>query len=75
MIPTRVQINRPIPPLTYEAPEGLESGLRVQVPLRTGSAIGVIEGRDLQPPTVKLKPIQEIIDPFRFKNRCSPTPS
>ncbi len=66
MIPTRVQINRPIPPLTYEAPEGLESGLRVQVPLRTGSAIGVIEGRDLQPPTVKLKPIQEIIDPFRL---------
>ncbi|MFM8234177.1 MAG: primosomal protein N' [Holophagaceae bacterium] len=66
MIPTRIPINRPIPPLTYTAPEGLEPGVRVQVPLRTGYAVGVVEGPDPQPPSVELRPIQEVIDPFRL---------
>lgn len=67
MIPTRIQLNRPIPPLTYLAPEGLEPGLRVRVPLRTGSAVGIVVGPDLHPiPGMKLKAVHEIIDPFRL---------
>jgi primosomal protein N' (replication factor Y) (superfamily II helicase) len=64
MIPTRIQLNRPIAPLTYLAPEGLGNGVRVRVRLRNGLAMGMVEGPDPAPPAVKLKAIDSLLDPF-----------
>lgn len=64
MIPTRIELARPIAPLTYLAPEGLRIGQRVQVRVRNGAAQGVVLGPDPAPPAVKLRPIEGVIDPF-----------
>jgi len=64
LIPTRIELARPLPPLTYLAPEGLPAGVRVRVKLRNGAAMGVVLGHDPAPPSVKLKTIESIVDPF-----------
>ncbi len=64
LVPTRIELARPLPPLTYLAPEGIPSGLRVKVKLRTGSLVGVVLGPDPAPPQVKLRPIDAVVDPF-----------
>ena len=64
MIPTRIELSRPLPPLTYLAPEGLPVGVRVRVKLRNGLAMGVSLGADAAPPSVKLKAIESVVDPF-----------
>lgn len=64
LVPTRIELARPLPPLTYLAPEGLPSGLRVRVKLRNGNLVGVVLGPDPDPPQVKLRPIEALVDPF-----------
>ncbi|MBS1766109.1 MAG: primosomal protein N' [Acidobacteria bacterium] len=64
MIPTRIALNRPLPPLTYLAPEGLPPGVRVRVKVRASSAVGLVLGPDPAPPAAKLKPVEDILDPF-----------
>ncbi len=64
LVPTRVELARPLPPLTYLAPEGLPACVRVRVKLRNGAAMGVVLGPEPSPPNVKLKPIESIVDPF-----------
>ncbi len=64
LIPTRIELARPLPPLTYLAPEGIPPGVRVRVKLRNGAAMGVVLGPDATPPSVKLKAIESIVDPF-----------
>jgi primosomal protein N' (replication factor Y) len=63
-VPTRIELARPLPPLTYLAPAGLTAGMRVQVRLRSGKAQGVVLGPDPDPPKVKLKPVEAVLDPF-----------
>jgi len=64
LVPTLVELARPLPPLTYLAPDGLFPGMRVKVKLRTGSLVGVVLGPDPTPPNVKLRPIEALVDPF-----------
>ena len=64
LVPTRIELARPLPPLTYLAPEGLPPGLRVRVKLRNGNLVGVVLGPDPAPPQVKLRPIEALVDPF-----------
>ncbi len=64
LVPTRIELARPLPPLTYLAPEGLPPGLRVRVKLRNGNLVGVVLGPDAAPPQVKLRPIEALVDPF-----------
>ncbi|HJW31908.1 MAG TPA: primosomal protein N' [Holophagaceae bacterium] len=64
MNPTRIELNRPLPPLTYLAPTGLPVGVRVQVKVRAGAALGLVLGADPDPPKVKLRPIEGVVDPF-----------
>ncbi len=64
LVPTRIALNRPLPPLTYLAPEGLRPGVRVRVKVRASSAVGLVLGPDAAPPAAKLKPIEEVLDPF-----------
>lgn len=64
MVPTRIELNRPLPPLTYLAPEGLPAGLRVSVRVRAGAAVGLVLGPDPAPPAVKLKALEAVLDPF-----------
>ncbi|MBK8572995.1 MAG: primosomal protein N', partial [Holophagaceae bacterium] len=64
LVPTRIQLNRPLPPLTYLAPEGLPEGVRVQVKLRNSLAVGLAMGLDPAPPVAKLRPIESVLDPF-----------
>ncbi len=64
LVPTRVQLNRPLPPLTYLAPEGLPAGVRVRVKVRNSLAIGLAMGPDPAPPAAKLRPIEMVLDPF-----------
>lgn len=64
LVPTRIALNRPLPPLTYLAPEGLPPGVRVKVKVRASSAVGLVLGPDPAPPVAKLKPIEEVLDPF-----------
>jgi len=64
LTPTRIALNRPLPPLTYLAPEGLPPGVRVKVRVRNAAAIGLVLGPDPTPPAAKLKPIEDILDPF-----------
>lgn len=63
LIPTRIELARPLPPLTYLAPEGLLPGVRVRVKVRNSAATGVVLGVDPAPPP-KLKAIESVIDPF-----------
>jgi len=63
-VPTRIELARPLPPLTYLAPAGLPEGVRVQVRLRSGMAVGVALGPDPEPPDVPLKPVMAVLDPF-----------
>lgn len=64
LVPTRIELARPLPPLTYLAPEGILPGVRVRMKLRNGAAMGVVLGPEPSPPNVKLKPIESIVDPF-----------
>jgi len=64
LVPTRVQLNRPLPPLTYLAPEGLPAGVRVRVRVRNSLAVGLAMGPDPTPPAAKLRPVEAVIDPF-----------
>jgi primosomal protein N' (replication factor Y) len=64
LIPTRIQLNRPLPPLTYLAPQGLPAGVRVRVKVRNSLAVGLAMGPDPSPPAAKLRPIEAVIDPF-----------
>ncbi|HET8714864.1 MAG TPA: hypothetical protein VFM16_03495, partial [Holophagaceae bacterium] len=64
LVPTRVALNRPLPPLTYLAPEGLPPGVRVKVKVRNAAAVGLILGPEPAPAAVKLRPIEAVIDPF-----------
>ncbi len=64
LVPTRIELARPLPPLTYLAPEGLPPGVRVRVRLRNGAAVGLVLGRDGAPPKVQLRPIESVVDPF-----------
>ncbi|MCC6513307.1 MAG: hypothetical protein IT187_04785, partial [Geothrix sp.] len=64
LVPTRIQLNRPLPPLTYLAPEGLHEGVRVQVKLRNSLAVGLAMGLDPAPPVAKLRSIESVLDPF-----------
>lgn len=64
MIPTRIELARPLPPLTYLAPEGLSAGVRVRVKVRNSPAWGVVLGPDPKPPAAKLRGIEEVLDPF-----------
>ncbi len=64
LVPTRVQLNRPLPPLTYLAPEGLPAGVRVRVKVRNSIAVGLAMGPDPAPPKAKLRPVEAILDPF-----------
>ncbi|MDR0499506.1 MAG: primosomal protein N', partial [Holophagales bacterium] len=62
--PIRVDLPRPIAPLTYLAPDGLSRGVRVLVRVRNGQTWGVVLGADENPPAAKLKPIEAVLDPF-----------
>ncbi|MFN8012217.1 MAG: primosomal protein N' [Holophagaceae bacterium] len=64
LVPTLVSLPRPLPPLTYLAPEGLAPGCRVKVRLRHGSAVGVVLGPDPAPPAIELLEVGTILDPF-----------
>jgi primosomal protein N' (replication factor Y) len=64
LVPTRIQLNRPLPPLTYLAPEGLPAGVRVRVKVRNSVAVGLAMGPDSAPPAAKLRPIEAVLDPF-----------
>lgn len=64
LVPTRIELARPLPPLTYLAPEGVPAGCRVRVKLRNGDAFGVVLGPDEAPPAVKLRPVVAVLDPF-----------
>ncbi len=64
LVPTRVQLNRPLPPLTYLAPEGLPVGVRVRVKVRNSLALGLAMGPDPNPPAAKLRPLEMVLDPF-----------
>lgn len=63
-VPTRVELARPLPPLTYLAPAGLPAGVRVSVRVRNGQATAWVLGPDPAPPAVALKPIEAVLDPF-----------
>ena len=64
LVPTRIQLNRPLLPLTYLAPEGLPLGVRVRVKVRNSLAIGLAMGPDPAPPSAKLRPLEGVVDPF-----------
>jgi primosomal protein N' (replication factor Y) (superfamily II helicase) len=64
MIPTLIELARPLPPLTYLAPEGLQVGMRVHVKVRNSLTWGLVLGSDANPPRAKLKPIEAVLDPF-----------
>lgn len=64
LVPTLIEVPRPLPCLTYLAPVGLVRGMRVKVKVRNSHAIGVVMGLDPSPPAVKLKPIDAVLDPF-----------
>lgn len=65
MIPTRIDLPRPVPPLTYLAPAGVPVGVRVQVRLRNSLTWGVVVGPETEDRWgFKLKPIEGVWDPF-----------
>ena len=71
LVPTRIELARPLPPLTYLAPAGLPPGVRVKVKLRGGAALGVALGPDPEPPAVALRPvIGEVLAALRTTPGC-----
>ena len=64
LVPTRIELARPLPPLTYLAPAGVLPGVRVKVKVRNALAVGVVLGPDPAPPDVKLRPVEAVLDPF-----------
>ncbi|MBI4911427.1 MAG: primosomal protein N' [Acidobacteria bacterium] len=64
LVPTLVELARPLPPLTYLAPAGLPRGLRVRVRIRSGAAVGFVLGPDPSPPPKALKAVEAVLDPF-----------
>jgi primosomal protein N' (replication factor Y) len=64
LVPTLVSLPRPLPPLTYLAPEGLAPGCRVKVRLRHGSTVGLVLGPDPAPPEIELLEVGTLLDPF-----------
>jgi primosomal protein N' (replication factor Y) len=64
MVPILVELTRPLPPLTYLAPAGLQPGMRVRVKVRNSVTWGVVLGPDPAPPKATLRPIEEVLDPF-----------
>ena len=64
LVPTRIELARPLPVLTYLAPAGLPPGVRVKLKVRNAAAVGVVLGPDPEPPAVKLKPVEAVLDPF-----------
>ena len=64
LVPTRIELARPLPPLTYLAPAGVPPGVRVKIKLRNAAAMGVVLGPDPEPPAVKLRPVEAVLDPF-----------
>ena len=64
LIPTRIDLARPVPPLTYLAPAGLQAGVRVRLKVRNARATGVVLGPDPDPPAVTLRPVEAVLDPF-----------
>ena len=68
LVPTRIQLNRPLPPLTYLAPEGLPPGVRVRVRVRNSLAVGLCMGLETTPPAAKLRPIEAS---YKFGEVCT----
>ena len=64
LVPTRIEVARPLPPLTYLAPAGAPPGVRVKVKVRSALAVGLLLGPDPDPPAVKLRPVEAVLDPF-----------
>ena len=64
IVPTLVELARPLPPLTYLAPEGLRPGMRVLVKVRNSGTWGLVLGADPDPPKAQLKPVDAVLDPF-----------
>jgi len=64
LVPTLIELVRPLPPLTYLAPEGLQRGMRVRVKVRNSVTWGLVLGPDPQPPQAALKPVEAVLDPF-----------
>jgi primosomal protein N' (replication factor Y) len=64
LVPIRIEVARPFPPLTYLGPAGLSPGLRVRVRVRNAVTLGVVLGPDPEPPKVKLRPLDAVLDPF-----------
>jgi primosomal protein N' (replication factor Y) (superfamily II helicase) len=64
MIPTLIELARPLPPLTYLAPAGLQPGTRVQVKVRNSATWGVVLGPDPNPPKANLRAVEGVLDPF-----------
>ena len=64
LLPTQIELPRPIAPLTYWAPKDLARGVRVLVKVRGGQTWGVVLGVDENPPEVKLRPVEAVLDPF-----------
>ena len=64
MVPTLVDLARPLPPLTYLAPEGLQAGTRVEVKIRNSRTWGVVLGPDPGPARAGLKAVEAVLDPF-----------
>ena len=64
MVPTLVELARPLAPLTYLAPEGLRPGVRVQVKVRNSRTWGVVLGPDPGPLRPGLKAVEAVLDPF-----------
>lgn len=60
-----VVFNRPIEPLTYRIPEGLggvRPGVRVRVPLRGSSVVGIVYRLTVQTRLSEVKQIEEVLD-------------
>ncbi len=64
LVPTLIELVRPLPPLTYLAPVGLQPGVRVRVKIRNSATWGVVLGHDPNPPKAQLKPVEAVLDPF-----------
>lgn len=64
LVPTLIELVRPLPPLTYLAPAGIRPGVRVRLKVRNSATWGVVLGPDPNPPKARLKPVDAVLDPF-----------